>query len=250
MIALLGALKEEVTHLRRQMSLEQVLSESACHVYRGKYRRRDILLAQTGIGKERAEMAARFVLERYPVTTLVSFGFAGALAEELEAGDVVICSTLHCAQGTAQEATKPISYCSDDRLLSLAIQALESTAVKFYCGSGVTAPQLVLNPEEKGELGETFGAYVVDMESYWIARIASDRQIPLVVVRSVSDTRQEELLPFTQMLDADGRLQWKEASSYFAHRPQHLKALVRLSRNVRRARRSLATSIDCLVARL
>ena len=37
MIALLGALKEEVSDLRRQMGLEEVLAERACHLYSGEF---------------------------------------------------------------------------------------------------------------------------------------------------------------------------------------------------------------------
>jgi adenosylhomocysteine nucleosidase len=249
MIAFLGALKEEVSDLRRQMILEEVLAGPAWHLHSGEYRGREVLLAQTGFGRERAEAATRFILERYPITGLVSLGFAGALAGELEVGDVVICSTLHCAMGRIEEAAKPRSYCADDGLLCLATQALEGTAVRFCIGSGVTVPQLICSPEQKQELGKAFHAHIVDMESYWIARIASDQQIPFVAVRAVSDTRRDNLPPFDQMLTENGRWQWKKALSYFLRHPQHLTALLGLSRNVRRARRNLTTFADCLVAK-
>ena len=104
--------------------------------------------------------------------------------------------------------------------------------------------------EEKKKFGEAFDAHIVDMESYWIAKMAAERQIPFIVIRSVSDTRQERLLPFMRMLTTDGRVQWKEAASYFVRRPQHLIALFHLVRNVRLAQRSIATSIDSLIAGL
>ncbi len=249
MIAFFAAVREEVATLRKQMSVEETVSEAACHAYRGTYLGRELLLVQTGMGKKGAKAATRFILERYPITTLVSFGFAGALAEELKAGDVVLCSTVHCAQeeGTTQ---KPPSYCSDAGVLALATRALENAAIKYHCGSGVTVPQLVLDPEEKKKLGEAFNAHIVDMESYWIAKMASDRHIPFIVIRSVSDTRQERLLPFMRMLTSDGRVLWRSAACYFFRRPQHLIALFPLVRNVRLAQRSLAASIDSLIVGL
>lgn len=249
MIALFGALREEVATLRRRMRVEETVSESACHAYRGTYRGKELLLVQTGMGKERAEAATRFILDRYSVTTLVSFGFAGALSEELKAGDVVLCSTVHYAQEEGI-AENPRSYCSDDRVLSLATRALASTAGDFHNGDGVTVPRLVLEAEDKKELGKAFNAHIVDMESYWIAKMASDRQIPFVVVRSVSDTRRERLLPFTRVLTEDGGLRWQEAASYFIRRPQHLISLCRLVRNVRLAQQSLASSMDSLIVGL
>ena len=248
MIAVFGAVREEVAYLRRGMRVEETVSGSTCRAYRGTYLGREFLLVQTGIGEERAKAATRFILDHYPVTTLVSVGFAGALAEDLEASDVVLCSVIHCAQdGTAESSN---SYRSGADVLSLATRALESAPVDFHCGGGVTVSQLVLDPEVKRKLGEAFNAHIVDMESYWIAQIASDRKIPFVIVRSVSDTRQERLMPFMRMLTADGKLRWREAASYFARRPHHLIALLHLVRNVRLAQRSLAISIDSLIVGL
>jgi adenosylhomocysteine nucleosidase len=250
MIALLGALEEEVSDLRRQMTLEEIPAIPGCHLSRGEDRGRDVLLAQTGIGRERVEAATKLILERYPVTTLVSLGFAGALVEELEVGDVVICSTVHCATGRIEEATRQRSYCSDDGLLRLATNALEGTTARYHVGSGVTVPRIVSSPAKKQELGQAFQAYIVDMESYWIARIASYKRIPFVAVRAISDARRDNLPPFDQMLTTNGRWQWKKTLSHFLHHPQHLAALPGLSRDVRRARRNLTVSVECLVAEL
>ena len=79
MLAIVGALKEEMVDLQRRMSLEQTFAWWRCRIYRGNYAKRDVLLLQTGTGKERAEIATRFILEHYPVTALISLGFAGAL---------------------------------------------------------------------------------------------------------------------------------------------------------------------------
>ena len=250
MIALLGALEQEISDLRRQMSLEKARTGLACHLYRGEYRGREVLLAKTGMGRQGAETATSLILERYPVTTLVSLGFAGALAEELGVGDVVICSTVHCATRQIEGATKQESYLSDDRLLRLATEALESATVTFCIGSAVTMPGLISSPAQRQELAQAFHAHIVDMESYWIARIASYRQIPFVAVRAISDTRRDSLPPFDQMLTANGRWKWKKILSHFSHHPQHLTALFGLSRNARRARRNLTVSIECLVAAL
>ena len=250
MIALLGALRQEVSDLRRQMSLVEVLAEPTCHLYRGEYRGRDVLLAQTGVGRQRVEAATKLILGHYPVTTLISLGFAGALVEELEVGDVVICATLHCALGRIQGAPRPRSFSSDDGLLRLATEALEGTALRFCIGSGVTVPQPISSPEKKRELGSAFQAHIVDMESYWIAKIASDKQIPFVAIRAVTDTCRDYLPPFEQMMTADGRWQWKEVFSYFLRHPLHLATLLGLSHNARRARENLTTCSDCLVTKI
>jgi adenosylhomocysteine nucleosidase len=250
MIALLGALREEVSGLQKQMGLVEVLANPACRLYGGEYRGRDVLLVQTGMGQQRAETATKYVLERYAVDTLISLGFAGALTEGLEVGDAVICAMLHCALGPMQEATRLIAYSSDGGLLRLAAQALGGTAVRGRIGSGVTVPQLASGPEERRELGGAFHADIVDMESYWIAQIASEKQIPFVAVRTISDTWQDHLPPFDQMMTAEGRLRWKEIFSYFLRHPQHLAILYNLSQNARRARGNLTIFCASFVAQL
>lgn len=163
---------------------------------------------------------------------------------------MVVCSTLHCATGPAQEAAPPLSYHSDVDLVRLATQALEDSRMRGCIGSGVTVPQLVGSPEKRGALSRAFQAQIVDMESYWIARVASDRQIPFVAVRAISDTESDSLPPFDEMLAPDGGWQWGKAIPYFAAHPRHLAALLSLSRNVRAARKTLTAFAESLVTHL
>jgi len=250
MLALLGALSEEIGDIKRQMVIEKVAAGSDCNLYQGKFENRDILLVETGLGKQRAEAATRFILQNYTVTALVSLGFAGALNGELEVGDVVVCSTLHCANGQMQKATKSETFHSDARLVSLATGVTEDAGVKIRCGSSVTASHLISNPEAKYTLGELFRTDIVDMESYWVARIASASGIPFVAIRAVSDARQDNLPPFDEILTANGRWQRKKAFFYFVLHPQYLMKLLGLYRKARRARRNLTTFVSYVVANM
>lgn len=253
MLALLGALKEEIADLRRQMFCEDVSSQEGCHIFMGRYKNQAILLAQSGIGKERTERATNFILEHYPVTALVSLGFGGALTEEAGVGDIFLCSTLYSDNGRTPEEAGGNNPCySDPRLVSLAWQTRElaGTRAKLRQGSSVTTAQLVSQFEARRALGKTFHADVVDMESYWTARIASARQVPFLAIRAISDTMGDNLPPFDQMLHPSGRWQRKKASLYFLAHPQQTIKLFTLSRNARQARRSLTTLVDCLLAKL
>lgn len=248
MLALLGALKEEVVDLQKHMILEEALAWQDCHIYKGKHENSDILLVQTGIGKKRAEIATKFILERYPVTMLISLGFAGALTKELKVADVIICSTLHCADGfTGRRPKLGEAYSSDASLVSLVSQSLEGTGIRFGYGNSVTVAEAICTAEAKRTLGKAFCADIVDMESYWIARIAASRRIPFIAVRSISDILQDSLPPFDQMLTSNGKWQWKKMVPYFLFHPQHLTELFTLYWNTRQARKSLTTFVDCLL---
>jgi adenosylhomocysteine nucleosidase len=250
MLAILGAFGQEIVDYRRQMVIEEVVAGPLCRLYRGKFKNKETVLVQTGMGKERAENATRFILERYPITAIISLGFAGALSPQLRIGDVVVCSTLYCAPGSEQKEQRLEPLAPDANLLSLASQGPPDGATRFCLGNGVTVLQLDANPQKMQEFSETFQAHIIDMESYWIARIASARQIPFIAIRSISDTIQHSVQPFDQILASDGSLLWKKAVLTFLSHPQYLINVYTLYRNTRPAKRNLAAFIDYMVTRI
>ena len=250
MIALLGAFGQEIVDVRRQMVIEEVVAERGCKLYRGKFENRDALVVKTGMGKERAESATKIMLERYPVSAIISLGFAGALAPELSIGDVVVCSTLHCAHKSEHKWVSDGLCASDTHLLSLVSQGLEDIVAGCRLGSSVSLLQLESSTKKLAGLAEAFHAHIVDMESYWIASIASARQIPFIAIRSISDTMQDSVQPFDQILTSDGRLLWKKAVLCFITHPQYLINTFTLYRNVRIARKSLIACVRHLVNKM
>ena len=135
------------------MAIEEVVAGPGCSVYRGKLEGRDCLLVRTGMGKERAESATQFVLQRYPVTAMISLGFAGALSPELTIGDVVVCSTMHCASGPEKGDGETEAYHADANLLALASQGAGEGTPRFRLGSGVTVRQLASSTQKTQALG-------------------------------------------------------------------------------------------------
>ena len=249
MLALLGALREEITGLQRHMVLEEASMQEDCRVFRGRYKNKAIVLVQTGIGKERAETATKFILEHYPVTTMISLGFAGALTEGLKIGDIILCSTIYCGNGQINRGPWQESLRSDTSLVSLASQGRGVTTAGLYRGSSVTVAEPASSSKAKQDLSKAFPAEVVDMESYWIARIASTRHIPFIAIRAISDTMQDSLIPFDQILDSNGKWRLKKVALYFLSHPQHVIRLLALLKNARQAMRSLTTLVDYLVVK-
>ncbi len=250
MIAFLCALADELVDLRRLVGPGEVDSGQARRLYRGQFEGREVLLAQTGAGRERAEAATEYVLDRYAVAGLISFGYAGALSPRLGVGHVVICSTLLGATTLTQEGppTEPCS--SDERLVRLAALALMATTLQVRIGGCATMPQVICTIEGKKALHEATGADIVDMESYWIARIALQRQVPFIAVRAVTDTQRDALPPFDQWLNADGKWQARQAALYFLQHPLRLVGLAKLSGSARRARTNLTTAMTRLATAL
>ncbi len=250
MLAIMGAFGQEIIDLRRQMVIEEVVARRDFRLYRGKLKSRDTLLVQTGMGKERAENATQFVLDRYPVTAIISLGFAGALNPELRIGDLVVCATLHGQPGSGQEEKKLEPLAPDAKLLSLASQGPGDRTTRFRPGIGVTVLQLNSSTQKMQGLSENFHADIVDMESYWIARIASAWRIPFIAIRSISDNIQSSVQPFDRILAPDGELLWKKAVLCFLLHPWYLLNVFTLYRNTRPAKRNLAAFVSDLVPKI
>ncbi len=246
MIALLAAMREELIGVQKRMVVKETLVQHGWRLFRGEYKKKEILLVQTGVGREKAEVATDFVLERYPISTLISFGFAGALSPTLRVGDVVLCLKLHCKSNQNAGSLDASAH----SLLPLATQAAQETALCLHMGDNVTVDELVTQPEEKQTLGQTFRALTVDMESYWVARAVSARQIPFWGVRAISDTLTQSLPNFDRFSNLSGLQLWKEALLHFLARPRELAKVPRVYRNALQARKSLTCFLDAFVPRL
>lgn len=246
MIALLGALRQEIDGLLRLLAVEETIVRHGWRAFRGEYRGKEILLVQTGLGRSRSETATSFVLDRFPVAGVVSFGFGGALVGELKVGDVVLCSTIHCGGNLAGGA--PCR--SDIGLLASASRVLVESGARLILGSSVTVDSLVAEPKGKRELGMAFGAQTVDMEGYWVGRIAASRRLPFLAVRAVSDDLGQALPPFHRLFGPDGEWLWSRAATHFLSHPGCLYRLVRVGLNAGRAGKSLTRFLGTLIARL
>jgi adenosylhomocysteine nucleosidase len=245
MLTLLGALREEVEGLRKGIVQQKTCGLPSGRLYEGMLGGRHVLLAQTGPGRERAEVAARFLLEHYPVDGMISFGFAGALSPGLAVGDIVLYQKLF----SVATGTVGITCYSDAALLSQAVRVL-SGEVNLIVGDSLTAERVVSGSREKKALGKMVGAVAVDMESYWVAKVAGSYQIPFLAVRAISDDSEGRLPDFGQFFDARGELSRKAAARYFLSHPRELAMLPAICQDVRRAERSLSRFLAALVHEL
>jgi hypothetical protein len=122
--------------------------------------------------------------------------------------------------------------------------------VRWVQGSSLTVPGLIYDAEEKRLLREAFPAKVVEMENYWVAKVASARGVPFVAFRAIYDELQSTLPPFGQMLDLSGKLLWKRAVPYFLTHPRKLASMPVLYRDSCRARASLTAFVDGFIDRM
>jgi adenosylhomocysteine nucleosidase len=165
------------------------------------------------------------------VRGIVSMGLAGALAPIPEVGDALIASHV---------VTRNEHYACDpgwSKVLRTKLPEALSVVI-----AGVDEPAMHMGA--KKELFRDTGAHAVDMESHVAARFASERGIPFVVLRVISDDSHRTLPP--AVLE---RLSLKGNPRYFAI----LRSLIRekgqfneLVRTAREAGTAFRTLLRCL----
>jgi len=128
-----------------------------------------VRVVHTGIGEAAARQALQEALAAERPEAVISSGFAGGLASELQVGDLVADS----------------SASSPDLLATL------PSVVRR--GRILTAPKPVESPEEKNRLQRETGALAVDMETEAIASECARAGIPLLVLRVISDAADDSI---------------------------------------------------------
>ena len=165
---------------------------------------------------------------------ILSLGFGGALRDELATGDLVLPQRI---LAVGEEAWLE----SDSHLLDLARQVLDdSKTLPYVAADTITVSEPVFSAPEKARLAASTGAWVVNMEDYWLGKVAIKNGIPFLSVRAVLDTAEQELPPFVSGLGDKGAI--SQAVNLLASgvlRPGNLGRLIDLSKQARVARNNL-----------
>jgi adenosylhomocysteine nucleosidase len=249
MIAVFCAMEQEMIALKKGIKINRFRSVPEYTALEGKYGSREGLLVLTGVGKEKAEQAVGRVLQDYPVSLVISAGFGGALNEKMLPGDVLVYSGLKCAGINGSDLPAgPVTLC-DAKLAARAVQRPAVHGLRVVPGNGVTVASVCATPESKIDLGRNFQADVVDMESYWIGRMAADRGLPFLAVRSILDAVRDDL-SFLDCITFQGKIVFRKVLFYFLMHPGQLREVYKLWRNYRKASKNLSVFMEELMESL
>jgi nucleoside phosphorylase len=242
MIAILGALQPGIVEIKQALEGRRLvaLQEAGWSVraYTGLVAGQNILLIQSGMGRENAQRAAACAWKHCatlsePLRCLVSLGFGGGLTPDAAIGDLLLCKKSLSDDDQAQP------YDSSDEIYSLALRSIQDCPLTYRSGTCLTAAQPVAQPEQKAALAARYQAQVVDMENYWVASFAAAHRLPFLGIRAISDIFSEVLPPFDRLISSQGAPVWKQAIPHFLAHPGDLAALPRLYQSAAAARKSL-----------
>lgn len=147
-------------------------------------------LRVVGVGRSRSQRGLRGMLNsglNGTPRSVLFLGFAGAVAPELESGDLILPSRYYV------ETPGEKSLAPDPEMRQQAILAAANAGLVLHHLDSLTVGGIVSTSAAKAALYEEYPVGIVGMEDYWLAVVAHDAGVPFVSVRAVLDTAHQRL---------------------------------------------------------
>ena len=242
MLAIVAAFEDEIKDYLNSGGLRLIERKGVLRFYRATGET-EIIVAVGAFGKERAEEAARHVIEEYECAMVVSAGFGGGARPDLRPGDIYVCDAVKAVEGPPvfwrSEDAEEITV--DDVTMMVLGQKMVDERSRFNYGKCLSLPQLVSNSTMKQWIGQAFGVHVLDMESFWVCKVAAELGKPYLVIRSVLDPMEQTLPTFISESLGYGRFATMiRAIRYVLAHPSAAPKLWRLTTQAKQARAALA----------
>jgi adenosylhomocysteine nucleosidase len=239
-IAIFGAVKEEIAGIKQAMNISDHIRLGKTSAWPGKWGKQSIVLVRSGVGQQRAEDATLQVIDRFKPSTLVSIGYAGAVQPELNVGDLVIADTII-------KEKKKGEYFPDSDWLNRAKDVACPEGFKAVVGGLLTVDNVIHDSLSKKELGENYSVQAVEMETSAIAKVAEEKNVPILSLRVISDRLDQELLDSSSFLGSDGEISTIKAGWYVLTHPGSIKSALSLRSQTQIATQALTKFLSDLL---
>lgn len=215
-IGILGAMSQEIDEVKALLTEKTIVNIANREFVVGKIGTARCVVAFSKWGKVAATITATLLIQEFGVTDLIFIGTAGALADGLKVGDIVISKRLVQHDLDARPIISRfelpllnrVYVSSDYHLTELAGKAVSNLlergveymvgeeAVKefnlnpkLYFGDIASGDQFINSDEKRQEiLGLLPDVLCVEMEGAAVAQVCLEFEIPFTVIRTISDT--------------------------------------------------------------
>ena len=231
MIAVTFALPAESSEFLSRLRTRSRANRNGIRIIRGNIDDREVEVLHTGVGAKVCRQRLGKFLDAQQFDLLISSGFAGALNDELQVGDLLLAKNFSTVD------------LKDRRYLS---------KLPVHMGDLLTAPTLIDSSDERTEIARTSGAAAVDMETEFIARACAALAIPLLSLRVITDTPRAPFpAPAHVLFDiAKQRTNFLKLATFFLAHPNRIPRIVQFASRVAQARKKLATALVEIVPRI
>lgn len=195
------AMPEEIKELKAQLTGEEVKEIGGKKYYFGQISGQEVVLCESGIGKVEAGITTEHLITDCGADVVINSGSAGGIGDGLHVGDVVISTetAYHDVDATAfdyqygQLPGKDPRFVASEKWGKALEKAGEQTGLNIKRGLIVSGDQFIASQAAIAEILKKFpDALSSEMEGAAVGQVATDHQVPYVVVRAMSDTGDED----------------------------------------------------------
>ena len=215
-IGILGAMAQEIDEVKALLTEKTIVKIANREFVVGKIGNVRCVVTFSKWGKVAATITATLLIQEFAVTDLIFIGTAGALADGLKVGDIVISKRLVQHDLDARPMISRfelpllnrVYVNSDPDLTALAGRAVRylinigvesmvgEEAVKefnlnpnLYFGDIASGDQFINSMEKRNEILNLLpDVLCVEMEGAAVAQVCLEFEIPFTVIRTISDT--------------------------------------------------------------
>lgn len=209
---------EEMNKIIAAITNVEVIERGSRVYYRGVLEGMEVVAVFSRWGKVAAATTATHLIVEFGVDRIVFTGVAGGISPEVNVGDIVIGAELYQHDMDARPLmerfeiplTGKTSFATTVKDIESMVQAVgnflqnnnafmevlrehDITNVRMFSGSIVSGDLFISSSKMKSALRRNIPtALCAEMEGAAVAQVCDDYQIPLVVVRVISDVADEE----------------------------------------------------------
>lgn len=211
-IAIIGAMDEEISEIYSNLKSIKTIQKNNFYISTGTFNGNNIILTKSGVGKVASATTTQYIIDKYKPKYIINIGIAGSLSNNLKIGDIVIAEKMvqHdfdvSAFGNPKgyidngiEPDKPTIFYSDKNLVDKFKKILTlNKNINIKTGTVATGDIFVNQNKQKTQIKKEFNADAIDMESAAIAQTAQRNNVPLIVIRTISDSNNDSIAEYKQ----------------------------------------------------
>ena len=206
-IGIMGAMPDEVDQLCAKLENVTVEPYGGVEYHRGTLAGKQVVVCCAGMGKANAAATTQVLITRYGAEKIIFSGIAGNLNTHLHINDVVLGGTLRyldtdmrlVGQWKPGTADQPVEeFHSDGRLIEVADKVLTDLNVHHITGIIATGNYFVDDPKKVELVIRETGADAVEMEGAAVAHVAARNDLPVLVIRALSDNADTDYVEFKE----------------------------------------------------
>ena len=186
-IAVIGAMEKEIEILKKNLNMKLCDRD----IYYTKIDDKEIYLSLSGIGKVNSSINTQYLIDKYSVDYIINTGCAGSLDDDNKIMDIIVPDFVTYHDFYPERIMKLSTpnngiILTDEKLNKIIINILAEEKYKYKIKPICSGDRFVTD-DKRTEIKLRTKCSVVDMESASIAHTCVINNVPIAIIRTISD---------------------------------------------------------------